>query len=86
MWLNHIISNVVQGRKVCLGVCSVTIFVCALRKVRVNMTKFVTVSHSSAGYMPCLGTQCCHSFSFLVFVILYFCSRHVDSCGAPNLT
>ena len=69
MWLNHIVSRVVQGRKVCLGVCSDTVFVCAVQRVHMNKTKFVTVNESSAGYMPFLGTQCCHSFSFLVLLI-----------------
>ena len=86
MWLNQIISSVVQGMEVCLAVCSNTLIVCAVQGIHVNMTKFVTVIHSSAGYMPCLGTQCCHSFSFLVFLILCFDTRHVDSCGAPSLT
>jgi len=85
VWLNCSISSVVQGTKVCLGVCSDTVFVCAVQRVHMNMTKFVTVCHSSARYMPCLGTQCCHSFSFLVFLILCFYS-HVDGCGAPSLT
>lgn len=85
MCLNRIISSMVQGTKVCFGVCSDTIFVCALQGVHVNMTIFVTVSHNSAGYMPYLGTQCCHSFSFLVFLILCFYVRHVDGCGTPSL-
>ena len=86
VWLNRIISRMVQGRKVCPGVHSDSICVAAMQRVHVNMTKFVTVSHSSAGYIPCLGTQCCHSFSFLVFLFLCFDSRHVHSCRAPSLT